>query len=117
MSDIHQGCRVANADHLNLYSSVLQSDPDDWHTGDAISQRHYGSAGVGTVLCSDGKLQWRPQSIMFLIFFPLPCLFTVRLPPGEGKLPPGVYPGCRDQQAEAHRPADGPLPSDLTSHG
>lgn len=53
------------------------------------------------------------------MFFLSPSLvfFTVCVTPGEGELPSGVYPGCRDQQAEAHRPADSPLATDLMTHG
>lgn len=34
--------------------------------------------------------------------------------PGQGKFPTGLYPGWRDQQAEAHWTPDSPVPSDLT---
>lgn len=42
--------------------------------------------------------------------------FAVCSTPGQGQLPPSLFPRWRDQQAEAHWTADGPLPYDLTSN-
>lgn len=92
-----------------------------------LRQRHYYRVCVGTVLCSDGRCSLtsvkasKHHVFVFFLSFPpfilLPCFFTVCVTPGEGKLPSGVYPGCWDQQAEAHRPADSPLTTDLMTHG
>lgn len=75
------------------------------------------------VLFYDGKCNINSKCSFFCFFFNLfhfclPTLVSpVRLTPGEGKLPPGLHSGRRDQQAEAHRPADSPVPTDLTPHG
>ena len=44
-----------------------------------------------------------------------PFFFPVCSAPGQSKFPTGLYPGWRDQQAEANWTPDCPFPSDLTS--